>query len=72
MGMDRYKQEKKKGGETGGDELGYSSGLRKLEAGSGFCLKLSFHWGTSLPVSLVVSCGGEEIQCVMRPYVAFN
>jgi hypothetical protein len=30
----------------GGEELEYSSGLRKLEAGSGFCLRLSFHWGT--------------------------
>jgi hypothetical protein len=32
---------------TGGEELGYSSGLRKLEAGSGFCLRLPFHRGTS-------------------------
>ena len=41
---------KKRGGKTFGEELGYSSGLRELEAGSGFCLKLSFHWGNSLPV----------------------
>jgi hypothetical protein len=38
---------RKKGEKTGGEELGYSSGLRKLEARSGFCLRLSFHWGTS-------------------------
>jgi hypothetical protein len=39
--------DKRRRRKIGGEELGYSSGLRKLEAGSGFGLRLSFHWGTS-------------------------
>jgi hypothetical protein len=57
--------DKRKRIKAGGEELGYSSGLRKLEARPGSCLRLSFHWGTSFAGDLVVSCGGEEIQCVM-------
>jgi hypothetical protein len=40
-------REKEKKKPPGGEKLGYSSGLRKLEAGFCFCLRLSFHWGTS-------------------------
>jgi hypothetical protein len=43
INTDKIKKREKK---TGDEELGYSSGLCKLEAGSGY-LRLSFHWGTS-------------------------
>jgi hypothetical protein len=43
----KNRQEKKeKDKKNGGEDLGYSSGLRKLESGSGYCLRL--------PISITV------------------
>jgi hypothetical protein len=57
---------------TGGEELGYFSGLRRLEARSGYCLRLSFHWVTYFAGDLGGFVWGRRDNCVMGLYVAFN